>query len=271
MTAPERSDQGSPDDDLVAAALRPRYGRLAAFSLAVLVTLVTMLGGVGLLPGGGSPSYAAVRPAQVSDAAQLAAHQRAPRSASHRPEATPSAGRQEPDPTPAAGGTAADSTGGSTSGSTGGSTSGTADPGTTGDAAGAVPVPGDSGTGKRVVFSISQQRVWLVRGNGSVRRSYLVSGSVTDNLKPGAYQVYSKSPDAVGVDDSGTMRYMVRFAYGAHAAIGFHDIPVKDGHLVQTRDQLGTPMSHGCVRQWRPDAKALWRFAPVGTEVDVTA
>jgi lipoprotein-anchoring transpeptidase ErfK/SrfK len=29
-------------------------------------------------------------------------------------------------------------------------------------------------------------------------------------------------------------------------------------------------MSHGCIRQARPDARALWRFAPVGTQVVVT-
>jgi lipoprotein-anchoring transpeptidase ErfK/SrfK len=74
----------------------------------------------------------------------------------------------------------------------------------------------------------------------------------------------------VGVDDSGTMEYMVRFAHGAHAAIGFHDIPTLDGKRVQARADLGTPQSHGCIRQWRPDAKALWRFAPVGTSVVVT-
>ena len=62
---------------------------------------------------------------------------------------------------------------------------------------------------------------------------------------------------------------MVRFAHGQNAAIGFHDIPVLHGHLVQGHDDLGTPQSHGCIRQWRPDAKALWRFAPVGTEVVV--
>ena len=38
---------------------------------------------------------------------------------------------------------------------------------------------------------------------------------------------------------------------------------------MQGHDDLGTPQSHGCIRQWRPDAKALWRFAPVGTEVVV--
>jgi lipoprotein-anchoring transpeptidase ErfK/SrfK len=68
------------------------------------------------------------------------------------------------------------------------------------------------------------------------------------------------------------MKYFVRFTQGdTGAAIGFHDIPVKDGQLVQTERQLGTPQSHGCIRQKRSDAIALWKFAPLGTDVVVTA
>ena len=133
-------------------------------------------------------------------------------------------------------------------------------------------LPANSGTGRRIVFAMADQRVWLVGDeDDAVERTYLVSGSLTDNLHPGTYSVYSKSVDAVGVDDSGTMKYMVRFAHGPNAAIGFHDIPVLDGAQVQTRDQLGTPQSHGCIRQLRADAKALWDFAPVGTTVVVVA
>jgi lipoprotein-anchoring transpeptidase ErfK/SrfK len=138
-------------------------------------------------------------------------------------------------------------------------------------AAASTALPPESGHGKRVVFDISAQRVWLVSRHEEVRRTYLVSGSVSGNLDPGSYEVYSRSRHAIGVDDSGTMEYMVRFAAGDEAAIGFHDIPVRDGKPVQTRAELGTPQSHGCIRQWRPDARALWRFAPVGTRVVVVA
>ena len=105
-------------------------------------------------------------------------------------------------------------------------------------------IPANSGTGRRVVFAMGAQRVWLVDqgpDGDTVARTYLVSGSVTDNLKAGTYSVYSKSEDAVGVDDSGTMKYMVRFTRGDNAAIGFHDIPVLQGERVQTRAELGTP------------------------------
>jgi len=130
-------------------------------------------------------------------------------------------------------------------------------------------LPARSGQGKRIVFDMVDQRTWLVSAKGKVRRTYLVSGSLTDNLGPGSYQVYSKSRHAVGIDDSGTMQYMVRFTHGENAAIGFHDIPIHRGEKVQTVRQLGTPQSHGCIRQQRKDAIALWRFAPLGTTVVV--
>ena len=134
-----------------------------------------------------------------------------------------------------------------------------------------VALPPGSGEGRRVVFDMSEQRVWLVGSAGTVQRTYLVSGSKHDNLDPGHYEVYSRSRHAVSYTYEETMQYMVRFATGDTAAIGFHDIPRdQQGEPVQTRAQLGQRMSSGCIRQARPDAIALWRFASVGTPVVVT-
>jgi hypothetical protein len=121
-----------------------------------------------------------------------------------------------------------------------------------------------------VVFDISAQRVWLVGADGQVQRSYLVSGSLTDNLKPGTYAVSVRERHAIGIDNSGTMQLFVVFTHGTRAAIGFHSIPVLHGKPVQTRAQLGTPTSHGCIRQLWSDAVAMWQFAPLGTKVVVT-
>lgn len=131
-------------------------------------------------------------------------------------------------------------------------------------------LPAESGHGKRIVFDISEQRVWLVDPDNSVGRTYLVSGGVRDNLTADTYEVYSKSRHAVSFDNRETMNYMVRFAHGANAPIGFHDIPAyEDGTLAQTRADLGSPQSAGCIRQWEVDAKALWQFSSVGTTVVV--
>lgn len=219
---------------------RPRYGRIAVFSVSVVVTGTTVLGAVGLLPVGGSPSYAATSAGSTGTTGSAAAGDAAMELSAQRQLPAPSTTSGLPSYTPP------DST-----------------------REGEIALPADSGSGRRVVFDISEQRVWLVDRDGAVERTYPVSGSVYDNLQAGTYSVYSRSLHAIGVDDSGTMMFMVRFAHGPEAAIGFHDIPVLDGKRVQTRDQLGTPLSHGCIRQARPDARALWRFAPLGTRVVV--
>ena len=132
------------------------------------------------------------------------------------------------------------------------------------------PPPARSGSGRRVVFDMSAQQVWLVRDGGSVLDTYPVSGSTTDNLKPGRYAVYSRSERATSYDYASTMRWMVRFTESTRAAIGFHSIPHDlAGEPLQTVSQLGTPQSHGCIRQRPRDAKTLWDFAPVGTRVVV--
>ncbi|GAA4113452.1 hypothetical protein GCM10022215_10690 [Nocardioides fonticola] len=217
------------------AQVRPRYGRIALVGGSLLITLVAVLGGVGVLPVDGPDTL--------------------PASASVAP-ATPSA--------PASS---------STSRTTAPATSPTSSAGEAADAAPSVAdttLPAASGTGRRVVFDRSRQRVWLVRADGTVASTYLVSGSVSDNLDAGRYAVFSRSQDAVGIDDSGTMRWFVRFTRGpSGAAIGFHTIPIDEGRRVQTIAELGTPQSHGCIRQRDTDAKRLWDFAPLGTRVVV--
>jgi hypothetical protein len=132
-------------------------------------------------------------------------------------------------------------------------------------------LPARSGAGRRVVYSLSGQRVWLVGASGHVQRSYLVSGKLRDP-GPRAYRVYSKSRWTRSAVSPETMRLMVRFTHGRHrgAPIGFHTIPRdRRGRPAQQVSQLGQPISHGCIRQRWSDALALWRFAHVGTRVVV--
>ncbi len=128
-------------------------------------------------------------------------------------------------------------------------------------------LPGGSGDGRRVVYSVGQQRVWWVEADGRVVNSYLVSGR-RNAPRPGTYSVFSKSRHAWS--GSVTMEYMIRFTWGSSLAIGFHSIPRNSrGQPIQSEAQLGQPLSHGCIRQERDDAIALWEFAPVGTTVVV--
>ncbi len=130
-------------------------------------------------------------------------------------------------------------------------------------------LPADSGTGHRIVYSNSQQRIWLVAADGFVLDSYLVSGR-KGQPAAGSYTVYSKSKHTsahLGI----TMRYMVRFAWGKVLSIGFHEIPrYANGQRMQTEAQLGTFQSAGCVRQDTVKARQLYYWAEVGTPVVVT-
>ena len=134
------------------------------------------------------------------------------------------------------------------------------------------PLPTHSGQGRRIVFDQSDQRVWLVAADGETKRSYLVTGSKWDNLRPGSYGVKSKIRHARTYRGGGTFEYFVKFAEGRTSAIGFHAVTVRNnGTLVYARDDVGTARTPGCVEAMPEDARALWEFAPVGTKVIVTA
>ncbi len=134
-----------------------------------------------------------------------------------------------------------------------------------------IPLPDDSGEGRRVVYSLTDQRVWLVGEDETVFVTYLVSGRV-GWPKPGTYSVFSKSPRTTAFLGNGiTMRWMVRFAKTDKTNIGFHDLPrYADGRTMQTEEELGTALSGGCVRQSYADAVRMYRWANVGTPVIVT-
>lgn len=260
------------------AAVQPRYGRIGVVAVSTGVCLVALLGGFGVLPSvAGSARDTAADTGiarDLSGTSGLAA-------VGEKAVLVLDSARDESAEEQQGSGRGDDSTsqsGGQDEGKNGGQSGGQNDD-QSGDQSGGQNddqreddrLPGDSGAGYRVVFSEERQRVWLVDDDEEVVRTYLVSGSVYDNLEPGTFEVYSRSEQAYAFDGSGSMKYFVRFTQGdTGAAIGFHDIPLdNDGDLVQTVGQLGTPLSHGCIRQERDDAIALWEFAPVGTTVVV--
>ena len=92
------------------------------------------------------------------------------------------------------------------------------------------PLPANSGSGRRVVYSRSQQRVWAVEADGTVVKTHQVSGRLYEPYA-GTYSVYSRSMYTYSAaDPTIKWRYMVRFAYGPGGGrIGFHEIPTRFG------------------------------------------
>ena len=125
------------------------------------------------------------------------------------------------------------------------------------------------GEGKRIIYSNSGQRVWLIDEREQLVDTYPVSGRVGVPA-PGTHQVFSKSVEARAVSGGITMRHMVRFAQGPRVPYGFHAIPRgPDGRPLQTEEELGQFLSGGCVRQADAKAEALYAWAPLGTTVIV--
>jgi hypothetical protein len=131
-------------------------------------------------------------------------------------------------------------------------------------------VPANSGAGRRVVYSKGVMRIWLIEEDGTIFDTHRVSGRM-DQPSYGTYAVWSRSEFTCSNAHSNIcMRFMVRFAHSWRGDnIGFHEIPRRDGVPMQTPEQLGEPLSGGCVRQATDDAIITWNWAQIGTSVVV--
>jgi len=133
------------------------------------------------------------------------------------------------------------------------------------------PPPANTGVGRRIVYCNSCQKVWLVDETDYVVAMFAVSGR-RGTPRPGTYHVFRKletghskaHPDL-------RLPYFVGFAWGSTTDIGFHGIPLEpDGSPIERDDQLGQPLSSGCVRESQLMAKVVYDWTPEGTTVVVT-
>ncbi|KAK1179950.1 hypothetical protein B7755_018450 [Streptomyces sp. NBS 14/10] len=124
-------------------------------------------------------------------------------------------------------------------------------------------LPGDSGTGLRVVYALEDRRVWLVGANEQPTRTFEVSPS-TASPSPGTYEVTSRVPSTIG-SDGVQIEHVVVFDTEDGVVFGFS--AAVDGSAPDTSAAKKT----GGIRESRADATAMWEFAPAGTKVVVIA
>lgn len=122
-------------------------------------------------------------------------------------------------------------------------------------------VPADSGAGVRVVYALSERRVWLVGAKGKLRRTFEVMPSPV-SPRPGTYAVTSRS-GAVPGSDGVQIEHVVRFAKVDEVPIGFS--AAVDGSMASPDPARKT----GGVRMKRADGDAMWMFATIGTKIVV--
>ncbi|MFJ8197833.1 hypothetical protein [Streptomyces sp. NPDC096152] len=122
-------------------------------------------------------------------------------------------------------------------------------------------LPSGSGTGERVVYSVDDDRVWLVSAGDRVENTFrVIPGSV--DPAPGTYAVTSRSKQVTGTDGT-LVEHVVRFTGVGGVVIGFS--AAVDG-AVPTPDPA---VRTGGIRESREDGETMWMFATIGQQVVV--
>ncbi|WP_320780184.1 hypothetical protein [Streptomyces sp. CRN 30] len=123
-------------------------------------------------------------------------------------------------------------------------------------------VPDGSGTGRRIVYSLGQKRVWLVDASDATRRTFTVwPGSVSPD--PGDYTIGSRTEATTG-SDGVEVENIVYFALADGISVGFSN--AVDG---SSPPPAASGTKTGGVRLHKADGDALWEFGTAGTTVTV--
>ncbi|MFI7277750.1 hypothetical protein [Streptomyces sp. NPDC049879] len=130
-------------------------------------------------------------------------------------------------------------------------------------------LPEESGTGRRVVYALAQQRVWLVDvaadGSGEEVVSTFEVFPSPVSPEPGEYAVSSRNPQGTG-SDGVPMEHAVIFHADAESVV-FGFSAATDGSVPDPESTQRT----GAIRQSRADGDTMWEFAEQGTAVVVVA
>jgi hypothetical protein len=122
-------------------------------------------------------------------------------------------------------------------------------------------LPAGSGVGERVVYSLDDDRVWLVGPDDVVTRTFKVAPGSVDPL-PGSYVVTSRSGAVTGTDGT-PIEHVVRFTAVQGATIGFS--AALDGSMPEPDPTVRT----GGIRETVADGAAMWTFATIGRGIVV--
>ncbi|MEU0411143.1 hypothetical protein ABZ307_25445 [Streptomyces griseorubiginosus] len=126
----------------------------------------------------------------------------------------------------------------------------------------ATAVPDASGTGRRIVYSLGEKRVWLVDASEAARRSFAVWPGTVDPA-PGTYSVSLRRGDPQTGSDGVRVEHIVYFTAVDGVSIGFSN--AVDGSSPPPANGART----GGIRMKAADGSALWTFGETGTKVVV--
>jgi lipoprotein-anchoring transpeptidase ErfK/SrfK len=125
---------------------------------------------------------------------------------------------------------------------------------------------------KRIVISISQQRMWAFEG-GAVRWVWTISTGIPSSpTSPGVFQIQSHEPNAYAASWDLWMPHFMgiyRPVPTSNFMNGFHGFPTRDGSNLLWTGNLGYPVTYGCILVSTGNAAALYEWAQEGVIVEI--
>ena len=125
---------------------------------------------------------------------------------------------------------------------------------------------------KRIVVSLSQQKMWAYE-NGALKWEWQVSTGIESSpTAPGVFQVQSHDPNAYAAQWDLWMPYFMgiyRPVPTSDFMNGFHGFPTRDGSQLLWTRNLGSPVTFGCILVSTENVIQLYRWAEEGVVVEV--
>jgi lipoprotein-anchoring transpeptidase ErfK/SrfK len=124
--------------------------------------------------------------------------------------------------------------------------------------------------GKRIVISITEQRMWVYE-NGELIREHLVSTGIPNSpTMPGLFQVKSHYLNAYASNWNLTMPHFLGIYHAVPNFLnGIHGLPLLSNGVRLWANVLGQPASYGCVILDLEAAEALYSWAEDGVVVEI--
>ncbi len=125
--------------------------------------------------------------------------------------------------------------------------------------------------GKKILVNLKKQELYLVENGTVISTRRISSGKWGTPTPVGTFKTRNKITVAYSKPYKLYMEYWM--AITADGKYGLHSLPywkTKNGKLYEGAAHIGTPVSHGCIRQTVAEAKSLYDWAPVGTPVVIS-
>ncbi len=125
---------------------------------------------------------------------------------------------------------------------------------------------------KRIVVSLSQQRMWAYE-NGALKWEWPVStGIETSPTAPGVFQVQSHEENAYAANWDLWMPQFIgiyRPVPSSDFMNGFHGFPTRNGYNLLWTNSIGRPVTYGCILVANENQALLYEWAEAGVIVEV--